>query len=229
MSLPALTSANAVVAYNFHRYQGRLEKSKPLCFVLDGPRIIVFNVAKNQSARTACTFDATLQLVSVWNRGARMHYRIRSTKSCYALHSIALAVLIISPLSRLRVRVAGGSTFSGKVTDTTGTTIPHAQVSVKNVSTGLGLATLIRTGITLTVGAQQVLNFTLRVGQMNERIEVIGEATTVELASASENVNETAMRELLRNGRDWTQLATLERAAGIHSPSCEYVSITTKC
>lgn len=138
------------------------------------------------------------------------------------------ARLTISPLSQVRAQVAG-ATLSGEVTDTTGTMIPHAQVSVKNVSTGPGLATLVRTGITLTVGAQQVLNFTLRVGQMNERIEVIGEATTVELASSSENVNETTMREPLRNGRDWTQLATLEQAAGIHSPSCEYVSITTKC
>jgi hypothetical protein len=106
--------------------------------------------------------------------------------------------------------VAGGSTFSGKVTDTTGTTIPHAQVSVKNVSTGIildvsastdglysmpnllpgnyqvsvsgpGFATLVRTSITLTGGSQQVLNFSLRVGQMYERMEVTGEAPTVDL------------------------------------------------
>jgi hypothetical protein len=35
------------------------------------------------------------------------------------------------------------------------------------------------------------------------------------------------MPELLLNGHAWTQLATLERAAGIHSASCEYGSITT--
>lgn len=76
-----------------------------------------------------------------------MHYKIRSTKSCYTLHLIALAVLTISPLSQVRAQVAG-ATLSGEVTDTTGTTIPHAQVSVNSVSTGPGLATLVRTGIT---------------------------------------------------------------------------------
>ena len=102
----------------------RLEKCKPLCFVLDGPRFIAFNTAKNQSFGTACSFDATLPAVGVWNRGARMFYKIRSTKSWYALHLIAVVVLTVLPLSQLRAQVAG-ATLSGEVTDTTGTRSSH--------------------------------------------------------------------------------------------------------
>jgi hypothetical protein len=67
------------------------------------------------------------------------------------------------------------------------------------------------------VGAQQVLNITMQVGQVTERVEVTGQAPTVQLASSalSAQVNATTVRELPLNGRDWMSLATLE--PGINS------------
>src|SRR6202023_1892121 len=66
--------------------------------------------------------------------------------------------------------------------------------------------------ITLTVGAQRVVNPTLRVGGATETVRVTSDVADVELASSeiSGVVNATTIRELPLNGRDWTQLATLQ-------------------
>jgi hypothetical protein len=134
-----------------------------------------------------------------------------------------------------------GATLSGAITDTSGASIPNATVSIRNLATGVardaktndsgvyslpnllpgsyevtvtasGFSTEVRTGITLTVGAQQVLNITMKVGQIAEKVQVTGEAPAVQLASSdiSGVVSQSAVVDLPLNGRDWTQLATLQ-------------------
>ena len=134
-----------------------------------------------------------------------------------------------------------GATLSGTVTDQSGAVIPGTQISIKNVATGLartgttdaagfytapnllpgtyeitatasGFSAEVRTGVTLSVGAQQLLNFALQVGQVTQTLKVVGEAPTVQLASSSISavVNSTTVRELPLNGRSWTDLATLQ-------------------
>ena len=134
-----------------------------------------------------------------------------------------------------------GATLSGTVTDASGSAVANATVSVKNTSTGIvrevtsdaaglyavpnlppavydvsatatGFSTLVQTGITLTVGAQQTLNIAMKVGQVSENVTVSGEAPQVELTSSaiSGEVNETTVRELPLNGRDWSSLSVLE-------------------
>src|SRR5487761_1764746 len=134
-----------------------------------------------------------------------------------------------------------GATLAGTVTDPSGAVVPQAQVSVKNTATGVttsvatdsaglytipnliagpyqvtasarGFQTEVRTGVTLTVGAQQVLNLTLRVGQTTQTISVTGQAPAVQLATSSIStvVNSTTVRQLPLNGRSWTDLATLQ-------------------
>src|ERR1700730_17862829 len=87
-----------------------------------------------------------------------------------------------------------GTTLSGTVRDTSGAIVPQARISIKNVGTDIssvvvtngvgfytapnllpgnyeitasaaGFGTSVQTGITLSVGAEQVLNFNLRVGR----------------------------------------------------------------
>jgi hypothetical protein len=134
-----------------------------------------------------------------------------------------------------------GATLTGTVKDSSGAVIPNAQVAITDVATGVtrtvssgsaglytapnllpgtyeirvtatGFSTQLQKGITLTVGAQQVLDFTMQVGQVTQTVEVTTEAPTVELTSStiSAMVNATTVRELPLNGRSWTDLATLQ-------------------
>ena len=151
--------------------------------------------------------------------------------------ALAFALLIASNLHAQVV----GATLSGTVADTSGAVMPQAHVSIKNVATGItravtadsagfytapnllpgsyeitisarGFRTQVRTGITLTVGAQQVLNITMQVGQVTQTVQVSGAAPTVQLGTSSISavVNSTTVRELPLNGRSWTDLATLQ-------------------
>jgi hypothetical protein len=153
---------------------------------------------------------------------------------------VLLPILIVGSLTTPRA-FAQTAQISGLITDSSGARIPNANVTVVNRDTGIsrsvdantdgfysvpllqpgnymitaksaGFATQVRTGITLEVGVQQVLNLTLQVGQMTQTVEVNTEAPIVELASSSLGavVNSTTVRELPLNGRSWTDLATLQ-------------------
>ena len=75
-----------------------------------------------------------------------------------------------------------------------------------------GFSPSIAKGIQLFVGAHQTVDFVLKVGKTNDQVQVTGEAPNVELttSSISAQVNGSTVRELPLNGRDWTQLATLQ-------------------
>jgi hypothetical protein len=163
-----------------------------------------------------------------------------SRKIAFSVLTFAAFVLSMPTSIPVYAQVIG-ATLSGTVTDQSRAVIPNTQISIKNVATGFtravmtdsagfytapnllpgtyeitvtasGFSAEVQTGITLTVGAQQVLNFTLRVGQVTEKVQVTGEAPTVQLATSSISavVNSTTVRELPLNGRSWTDLATLQ-------------------
>jgi hypothetical protein len=75
-----------------------------------------------------------------------------------------------------------------------------------------GFATQIQTGATLTVGAVLVLNSTLELGGQTERVIVSTTAANVELGTSelSGVIGTDRITQLPLNGRDWSQLATLE-------------------
>src|SRR5438034_800721 len=133
-----------------------------------------------------------------------------------------------------------GATLSGTVTDTSGAVIPGVMVSVKNRGTGVvrnvktdeagfysapnllagsydvtasaaGFSTVMQSNITLTVGAQQQLNISMKVGETAQVVEVTAAAPLVQVTSSliSGVVESTTVRELPLNGRDWASLATL--------------------
>ena len=163
-----------------------------------------------------------------------MSRRVIKTIVCAAVFALGFTISV--PVC---AQVSGAS-LSGSVTDAQSAVIPGASVSIKNSATGIvvdvisneagfytapnlppgdyevsvslpGFGTRV-SKVTLTVGAKQVLNVTLTVGQVSETVEVNTAASLVETATStiSANVGGTEIRELPLNGRDWASLATLQ-------------------
>jgi len=88
-----------------------------------------------------------------------------------------------------------------------------------------GFATKVLSGITLEVGQSPTINITMEVGQVSQRIDVTSTTPEVDLTSSTISgvVSQTDIVELPLNGRDWTQLATLQpgvdSAAAIQVPA----------
>ena len=134
--------------------------------------------------------------------------------------------------------------ISGKVQDETGGVLPGVTVSVKSSETGLtrtavtdpegnylvlnlqpgtyevsaeleGFQTVVRTGITLAVGGEAAVQLVMQVGTISDRVVVTGEAPLLSTNPATAGViNESQMRDLPLNARDFVQLATLQAGAG---------------
>ncbi len=132
-------------------------------------------------------------------------------------------------------------TISGVVQDQSGSVVPGTTVTVRNVDTGVartlisdaggrytapdlslgnyevqaqqsGFQTEIRSGIILTVGRQEVVNLSLRVGQPSEKITITEAAPLVESTTSamSSLVDQRTIRDLPLNGRSYDQLALLQ-------------------
>jgi hypothetical protein len=166
--------------------------------------------------------------------------RVTPKRVAFGLASLVALATSLFVSMPVYAQVAG-ATLQGTVTDPSGLPIPNADVSVRNAATGIirtvrtgatgfysvpnlapsvydvtvsaaGFAKLVQNSITLTVGAQQVLNFSVKVGQVTQTVEVTSEAPDVQLISSaiSAEVNSTTVRELPLNGRSWTDLANLQ-------------------
>ena len=162
-----------------------------------------------------------------------------NTRSILRLSLCAVVVLAACGAARLYAQ-AVGATLSGTVSDQSGGVVPKADVAILNTATGetrnvqtnadgiysapnlqpggyvvtvtaSGFSKAVQTGLTLTVGASQVLNLTLQVGQASQTVEVTTEAPTVNLTNAEIGAvtTEAAIKELPLNGRSWSDLANL--------------------
>ncbi len=155
---------------------------------------------------------------------------------------IALALLVeMGGFAAAAHAQAVGAALSGLITDEKGGAVPGATVSIKNVGTAVvrevgtngdgfysapnllpgtyevrvtaqGFQTFVQKEIALTVGAQQALNLSLKVGQLTQTVVVSAAPPDVQTTSStiSATVDSNTVRELPLNGRDWTSLATLE-------------------
>ena len=118
-----------------------------------------------------------------------------------------------------------GATLSGIVMDENGGPVPGANVSIKNVGTGVardvvtngdgfysapnlipggyevrvsakGFQTLVQKEITLNVGAQQSLNMNLKVGQLTQTVEV--NAALPDVQTSSSTISDTVDSKTVR-------------------------------
>src|SRR5207244_7839767 len=66
-----------------------------------------------------------------------------------------------------------------------------------------GFQTEVRTGITLTVGREAVVNLALKIGQLTDKVTITEEAPLVESTTAtlSSLVDDRTIRDLPLNGR----------------------------
>ena len=154
--------------------------------------------------------------------------------------AVLFSLLVVGLISAQAFGQSAG-TITGTVTDSTGAVVPGAQITITNTATGqsrslqtnnvgryyapalnpggyqveassAGFQAVVHSGITLTVGSEIVINFTLNPGQVAEKVEVIGEAPLVQTTSASvaELVGEQKIRALPLNGRSFDQLILLQ-------------------
>jgi hypothetical protein len=167
--------------------------------------------------------------------------------SCGRLTCVTGALLAFGFVMSGRLNAQGSTgAVSGTVTDSSGAVIPKASVQVKNIATGQvqqtpadaqgrysiaelpvgnyeaeasapGFQTVIRPGITLTVGAQTVVDFSLMVGQTQQAVTVESKVSQVDTLSSSvaSYVEQKQINDLPLNGRNFTDLVSL--APGVSS------------
>ena len=133
------------------------------------------------------------------------------------------------------------ATVLGAVKDSSGAVVPGAALTARNVETGQtrtatsagdgsyrfaalpvgnyevrveqsGFQAAVRSGLTLTVGQEAVVNFTLEVGAVTQTIAVTGEAPLVNTTSGSLGglVDERKVADLPLNGRNFIDLTMLQ-------------------
>jgi len=117
------------------------------------------------------------------------------------------------PDAPVTVRNTGTSASQTVNTDSQGRyTVPDLAIGNYDLeATKAGFQTSVRSGVVLTVGSAPVIDFQLTVGQTNQTVNVSAEVSQVETTNAavSSLVNQTQMRELPLNGRDFEQLILL--------------------
>ncbi len=150
---------------------------------------------------------------------------------------LAAAALAAAPSARAQ---STGGTVSGTLRDGSGAVLPGVTVVVTNTDTARartvvtdgggryvapdlqpgpysvtatleGFNSVVRAGITLTVGREAVVDLELPLGKISDQVTVVGEARTVDTRSASTGglITTGQIEGLPLNGRSFVELANL--------------------
>jgi hypothetical protein len=148
-------------------------------------------------------------------------------------------VLALTVSATLLGQVVGGS-VAGTVRDSSGAALPSANITIKSLETGGerntltddlgryavsslpvgryeiratkdGFSPAVKTGISLAVGQDELVDITLPVGQASSEVTVLAQpsAVTVSTQDISGLINEKQVKELPLNGRSYDELITL--------------------
>jgi hypothetical protein len=159
----------------------------------------------------------------------------------------SLLVIVFWAASAMAQLTTGN--INGAVTDQSGAAVPGAKVTAKNTETGAvretvtgptgryelpslpggtyeitatsqGFQTSVRSGVTLSLGQNAIVDHVLQVGEITQSVTVTGEVSQVETTSAtvSQLVDEKQIQDIPLQGRDLTQLAVLQPGV-IKSPA----------
>src|SRR5438132_3057996 len=161
-------------------------------------------------------------------------------------------LLCLSVLTGMAAAQVTTGSISGTVKDSGGAVLPGVSIKLTNTDTsasrtvsadGLGrynalqlplggyeiaaelpgFQTAVRRGVTLTIGREAVVDFTLQVGSVAQEVTVNAEAALVSTTNANLSylVDDKKIRDLPLNGRNYTQLALM--APGV-IPIIEHLS-----
>jgi outer membrane receptor protein involved in Fe transport len=170
-----------------------------------------------------------------------------------ALRALCVAAVFCFLACSLVFGQITNSAISGTVTDASGAVVAGASIQVKNVATGVtrtiisdaqgrynaldllvgdyevqasiqGFQTVVRKGITLTVGSRSVIDFSLTPGQQQQTITVEAQVSQVETTSSAMSmlVEPKQVENLPLNGRNYTQLLML--APGVQQTASTFPS-----
>lgn len=149
---------------------------------------------------------------------------------------------ILASLAPMSAQVTAA--ISGKVVDASGTGVTGATVTVKSLETGAsrtattgadgayrivslplgaqevraekpGFKTVVRSGVSLSVGEDAVVNLALEIGELVQQIAVSSESPVVNTTTSQDAgvVDEQQVKDLPLNGRSWDDLITLNPSA----------------
>lgn len=158
-----------------------------------------------------------------------------------ATSSLALLLLTCFLMRTAKAQVASGAgSISGDITDSSTASIAEAAVNVVNMATGIarstttdsagryhvlslppgeyrvevrksGFRVVIQSGIEITIGRAAVINVTMQLGEVAERVEVVARPPLIESSNATigEVISNEKVVALPLNGRSFAQLALL--------------------
>ena len=163
------------------------------------------------------------------------------TKHTFTIHSLSAVILCVILSATTGAAQTTSGSIRGTVQDQTQAVLPGVTVTITNTGTGAvrevitddagrfvarqltlgnfeveaslpGFQTGVRSGIQLTVGREAIVNFSLAVGEISERVMVTGDAPLIETTSSTISglVGQQQMQDLPLNGRSFSDLVTLQ-------------------